>query len=124
MTIGTMATFGILWKDQAINLHWARYPESKPKSKTEEEGREEFKKILARRKDNWVRKDDDPERRHGYIAPSDAEANVALASEVTKDPELAAKLGDIGKWYSNELIDEVNAFDKAAIIKQAREFKA
>lgn len=110
--------------DQAINLHWARYPESKPKSKTEDEGRQEFKTILARRKDNWVRKDDDPEKRHGYITPSDAEANLVLASEITKDPGLAAKLGDLGKWYSNDLIEEVNAFDKAAIIKQAREFKA
>ncbi len=30
---------------------------------------------------------------------------------------------DVGEYYTNELIDQVNNFDKAAIIKQAESYK-
>ena len=108
--------------DQAINIHWALYPESKPKSKSEEEGRQEFKTILGQRKDNWLRPDADPEKRIGYISPSAMRNSVVLATEISKDPQLESKIGDANRLFTNELIDEVNAFDKAAILKQAKEF--
>ena len=47
---------------------------------------------------------------------------MALASEVIRDPQLASKIGDLNRLFTNDLIDEVNAFDRNAVIKQAREF--
>ena len=108
--------------DEAIKLHWELYLESRPKSKTDAEGMQDVKVILARRKDNWIRREDDPEKRIGYMNPEDVKANLNLAVDITKDPQLPAKLGDVNKWVTNDLIDEVNAFDNEAVIKQAREY--
>jgi NitT/TauT family transport system substrate-binding protein len=41
----------------------------------------------------------------------------------TNNPDLAKQMGDGSKVFTNELIDEVNDFDKAAIIAQAKDFK-
>ena len=109
--------------DQAIRIHWDLYPESKPKSKTLDEGLVEFRTILARRKDNWMRREDDPDQRMGAIDPADVKANLAIASEIAKDPNLAAKIGDVNRLFTNEIINEVNDFDRKAIVKQAQEFR-
>lgn len=109
--------------DQAINLHWALYPESKPKTKTEDEARKELQFILKDRKQNWMRRDNDADKRIGASSVTEWKANIQSASETSKNPKLAAEIGDPNVVFTNELIDEVNDFDKAAVIKQAREFK-
>jgi len=43
---------------------------------------------------------------------------LALASEVIRDPQLASKIGDLHRLFTNDLI----AFDRNTVIKQAREF--
>jgi NitT/TauT family transport system substrate-binding protein len=49
--------------------------------------------------------------------------NIDTAAETSKNPQLAQELGDPNRLFSNELIDEINAFDKSAVIKLAREFR-
>lgn len=108
---------------QAINIHWALYPESKSKTKSEDESRKEFEFLLKDRKNNWVRGEDDPEKRMGSVNASEAKALVALAAETSGDPQLGAKLGDTSAIFVNDLVDEINAFDKAAVVQQALSFK-
>jgi hypothetical protein len=36
---------------------------------------------------------------------------------------LPQQIGDLGNVYANEMVDEINNFDKAAVVKQAKEFK-
>lgn len=62
--------------DAAIDLHWAVYPESRPKGRSEEEARKELHFI-----------------------------------------------GDVNRLFTNELIDDINAFDKQAVIKAAKAFR-
>ncbi|CAN5624985.1 ABC transporter substrate-binding protein [soil metagenome] len=109
--------------DQAINIHWALYPESKPKSKTEDEARKELQFILKDRKQNWMRRDNDADPRIGASSLAEWRANIDTAAETSKNPKLAAEIGDPNGVFTNELIDEVNDFDKAAVIRQAKEFK-
>ena len=109
--------------DQAINIHWDLYPESKPKGKTEDEARRELHYILKRRMQNWMRRPDDPDQRMGAQTLAEWKTNIETAAQTSKNPQLAAQLGDTSKLFTNELIDEVNAFDKAAVIKQAQAFK-
>jgi NitT/TauT family transport system substrate-binding protein len=109
--------------DQAINIHWALYPESKPKGKTEDEARKELHYILQRRMQNWMRRPDDPDQRMGAQTAAEWKTNIDIAAATSKNPQLAAQLGNPGNVFSNELIDEVNAFDKAAVIQQAKSFK-
>jgi len=109
--------------EQAIHAHWAQYPESKPKSKSEEEAKTEMLFLLGRRLENLMRGPDDRDQRMGATDIETWKGFIDVASEVVNDPDLASKLGDPQKLFTNELIDDVNDFDKAAIVKQAREFR-
>lgn len=109
--------------DAAFDAHWAVYPESRPKGKTEDEARKEMKFILKDRKENWMRRADDPDQRMGASSLAEWKAHIEVTTETAKMPDLASKV-DAGKVFSNELIDEVNQFDKAAVVALARSFKA
>ncbi|HKW83696.1 MAG TPA: ABC transporter substrate-binding protein [Burkholderiaceae bacterium] len=110
--------------DAAIDLHWAVYPESRPKGRSEDEARKELTFILKDRKNSWMRRPDDPDQRIGAMSLAEWKANVEMAAESSKNPRLADELGDPNRLFTNELIDEINAFDKQAVIQTAKAFKA
>lgn len=109
--------------DAGIDLHWAVYPESKPKGRTEDEARKELNFILKDRKNSWMPRPDDPDQRMGASSLAEWKANIAMAAESSRNPRLAEELGDPNRLFSNELIDEVNAFDKQAVVEMAKSFK-
>lgn len=109
--------------DAAIDAHWAVYPESRAKGKTDDEARREMKFILKDRKENWMRRTDDPDQRWGASNLAEWKAHLEVAAETSKNPDLPKQV-DPRKAFSNELIDEVNAFDKNAIVQMAKTFKA
>jgi NitT/TauT family transport system substrate-binding protein len=51
------------------------------------------------------------------------QANIEMTAESSKNPKLAAELGDPNRLFTNELIDDINAFDKQAIIQLAKAFR-
>ena len=107
---------------QAIHAHWAQYPESRPKSKDEKDAIAEMLFLLKRRLDNMMRDPADTDQRMGASNLDAWKGFIDMARQVSNDPDLATKLGDPNRLFTNELIDEVNDFDKAAIIKRAMEF--
>jgi len=109
--------------DAAIDLHWAVYPESRPKGRSEEEARKELNFILKDRKNNWMRRPDDPDQRIGASDLAEWRSNIATTAETSKNPRLAQELGDPNRLFSNELIDEINAFDRQAVVQMAKEFR-
>ncbi|MBO9643922.1 MAG: ABC transporter substrate-binding protein [Pseudacidovorax sp.] len=109
--------------DAAIDLHWAVYPESKPKSRSLDEARKELNFILKDRKNSWMRRPDDPDQRMGASSLAEWKANVDLAAESSRNPRLAEELGDPNRLFTNELIDDINAFDKQAVVGMATPFK-
>lgn len=109
--------------DAAIDLHWAVYPESKPKGRSEEEARKELAFILKNRKNSWMRRPDDPDQRMGASSLAEWNTNIEMATESSRNPKLAEELGDPNRLFTNELIDEINAFDKPAVIRMAQGFK-
>jgi NitT/TauT family transport system substrate-binding protein len=108
--------------DAAIDAHWGVYPQSKPKGKTEDEARREMKFILKDRKENWMRRPDDPDQRFGASSLAEWKAHLAAAAETSRNPELPRQV-DVSRAFSNELIDEINAFDRKAIVQMAASFK-
>jgi NitT/TauT family transport system substrate-binding protein len=82
-----------------------------------------MKFILKDRKENWMRRPDDGDQRFGASSLEEWKAHLAVASETAKMPDLAKQV-DPKKVFSNELIDEVNAFDRKAIVQMAQSFKA
>lgn len=109
--------------DAAIDLHWATFPESRPKGRSEEEARKELNFILKDRKNNWMRHPDDPDQRIGAMSLAEWQANIKMTAESTKNAKLADEIGDPNRLFTNELIDEVNAFDRNAVIEMAKNFK-
>ena len=109
--------------DAAIDLHWAVYPESRPKGRSEEEARKELNFILKDRKNSWMRRPDDPDQRFGASNLAEWRANIEMAADSSKNPKLAEELGDPNRLFTNELIDDINAFDKQAVIQMARAFR-
>lgn len=110
--------------EAAIDAHWAVYPESRPKGRSEDEARKELAFILKDRKNSWMRRPDDPDQRMGASSLAEWKANIEMAAESSKNPKLAEELGDPSRLFTNELIDEINAFDKQAVVQMARNFKA
>ncbi|MDH6590329.1 NitT/TauT family transport system substrate-binding protein [Variovorax sp. TBS-050B] len=109
--------------EAAIDLHWAVYPESRPKGRSPEEARRELAFILKDRRNSWMRRPDDPDQRMGASSPAEWKANIEMTAESTRNPKLAEELGDPGRLFTNELIDDINAFDKQAVVQMAREFR-
>jgi NitT/TauT family transport system substrate-binding protein len=71
-----------------------------------------------------MRRPDDPDQRMGASSLAEWTANIALAAESSKNPKLAEELGDASRLFTNELIDEINAFDKQSVVEMAKAFKA
>lgn len=110
--------------DAGIDLHWAVYPESRPKGRSEDEARKELAFIMKDRKNSWMRRPEDPDQRMGASSLAEWNANIAMAADSSKNPKLAEELGDPTRLFTNELIDDINAFDKQAVVDMARGFKA
>jgi NitT/TauT family transport system substrate-binding protein len=108
---------------QAIGIHWMLYPDSKPKSKSDDESRKEIEIIMKQRKDNWIRRPDDPDQRWGASSLEEWKLMIAIAAESSNNPQLPQQVGDPASLFTNELVDEINDFDKAAILRQAAEFQ-
>jgi NitT/TauT family transport system substrate-binding protein len=108
---------------QALSIHWALYPDSKSKSKSEDESRKEIEIIMAQRRNNWIRRPDDPDQRWGASSLEEWRTLVAIAAESSNNAQLPEQVGDLNNVFTNDLIDEINDFDKAAIVKQASDFK-
>ena len=109
--------------DAGIDLHWAVYPESRPKGRSEEEARKELAFILKDRKNSWMRRPDDPDQRIGASSLAEWKVNIEMTAESSRNPKLAEELGDPNRLFTNELIDEINAFDKQAVVAMAKAFK-
>ena len=110
--------------EQCIQMHWEMYPESKPKSKSLDEAKAEMMFLLSKRMDHWMPPAENPDQRMGATTVDDWNALIAITSETAGDPQLAAKIGDPKKLFTSDMIDEINAFDREAIIRQAQAFKA
>jgi NitT/TauT family transport system substrate-binding protein len=108
---------------QALSIHWALYPDSKSKSKSDDESRKEIEIIMDQRRNNWIRRPDDPDQRWGASSLQEWKAMVAIAAESSNNPLLSEQIGDLSHVFTNDLIDEINDFDKDAIVRQAKDFR-
>lgn len=108
---------------QALNIHWALYPDSKPAGKSLDEARKEIEVILGQRRNNWIRWPDDPDQRWGASTAAEWKTLIDVTARSSNNPQLAQQIGDVSNVFTNELVDEINDFDKAAVARQAREFR-
>jgi NitT/TauT family transport system substrate-binding protein len=91
------------------------FPEAGVPSKSKEENVRDITVVVAKRSPLW--KASDPSiTKWGQMAEKEWRDEVEFM-------ELSGQIADVTQFYTNELIDEINAFDAEAIQKQARDHK-
>lgn len=104
--------------EAAIRIHWKVYPQTAPRDGVTDAAIKRELNVLAVRT-VLISKDAMKTNRWGDVPREMMEKFQNYLVET----EVLAKAQDVGTYYTNELIDEINKFDEAAIVKQAREFK-
>ena len=92
------------------------YPEAKPKGKTDADAVADAVFALEVRKEKWFPGPLETDRRMG------AQSQVEWVNAV-KIMELDDKIKDVTPLFTNDIIDECNKFDKAAVAQMAKSFK-
>ncbi len=102
--------------EAAVRLFWDMYPEAKPKGKTDADAVADAVFALEVRKEKWFPGPLETDRRMG------AQSQVEWVNAV-KIMELDDKIKDVTPLFTNDIIDECNKFDKAAVAQMAKSFK-
>ncbi len=97
----------------AIRLHWQMYPETKPKGKSDAEALKEALHVIHTRTGKWLPSDQDEDKRIGGSTLRQWQAQVRFVN-------LEDKFKDASILFTNDLLDDVNRFDRKAIEDQAK----
>ena len=99
--------------DLGVRMHWDLYPESKPKGISDEQAMQNTLYLLSRRAPKWFAR---PGAKDQRLGASSAE-EWALMTQYTGT---TAKIPDPGGLWTDDLIADVNSFDRDAIAAQAK----
>ncbi len=102
--------------ETAIRLHWEIYPETKPKGKSDAEALREALHVIKTRTYKWLPAPWQEDKRMGGSTLKQWQAMVRFAG-------VEDRIHDASVLFTNELLDEVNQFDRQAIEAQARSSK-
>ncbi len=99
--------------DAAIRLHWELYPEGKPKGRTDAQAMEEARAIMNVRIRKWLPQPGQADQRFGAQSLEQwrLQTRFAGVEDQVKTPS------DV---FTNDLLDDINDFDRNAVIAQAR----
>ncbi|HET9902114.1 MAG TPA: ABC transporter substrate-binding protein [Xanthobacteraceae bacterium] len=107
--------FAVTNPELSVKLHWEVYPETKPKGKTDAEALKEALHVVNARKAKWLAAPWQKDKRMGAMDLGEWEAQVEFAG-------LAGKIDRkmLESCFTNDLIDEINAFDAGAVRAAAK----
>lgn len=97
----------------AIRMHWQIYPETKPKGKSEAEALKEAVHVMQTRIWKWLPSEQDEDKRIGGSTLRQWQAQVRFVN-------LQDKLPDANVLFTNDILDDVNKFDRKAVEDQAK----
>ena len=109
--------FTITNPEAAIRLHWKAFPQNVSQSVSQEVAMENALKTLKVQVEGLRFQDDEPNARFGEFPRKGVEALGEVYGLTGRSPTAA-------QLFSNELIAEINAFDREKVIQQAKNFKA
>jgi NitT/TauT family transport system substrate-binding protein len=104
--------------EAAVRIHWARYPASKPTNMPEEQAMREAVHVLKARLAKY-RLGDRADPRFGAFTRDEWTSTQSFFLDVG----FINKRLDVGDYFTNDLIDGINRFDKAAVVGQAEAYK-
>lgn len=102
--------------EAAIRLHWKAFPQQVSQSISQEQAMDNALKTLKVQIEGLRFQDDEPKARFGEFPPRAVEALGEVYGLTGRAPTAA-------QLFSNELVAEINAFDREKVIQQAKNFK-
>ena len=110
--------FGLTNPEAAVRMHWKMYPQTRPQGMEETRAMQEAIHVFKARFESQ-RVDNRDDKRFG--ASSTAQWNRLKA--IYKEQGLIQGTVDVNEAFTNSLIDEINRFDQAAVIRQAKDYR-
>ena len=100
----------------AVLITWKMYPESRPKEANLEKALEQGLRISQLRMAGWT--NPKTNGKHGLFLEEDWKA---LGDFLLREKQIAQPV-PTSRMYTNDLIDEINNYDRQSIVQQARSF--
>ncbi|MGL5166934.1 MAG: ABC transporter substrate-binding protein [Afipia sp.] len=100
----------------AVLITWKLYPESRPKEPDPEKALAQGLKISQLRMAGWT--NPATKGKHGLFIDKDWEN---LGNFLLQEKQIA-KAVPTSRMFTNQFIDEINRYDRAAVLRQAKEF--
>jgi len=116
--IAKATVFGLANPEAAVRIHWKMYPQTKPQAGDEAKALKDALNVFNARF-MLQRVDNRPDPRFGIGTPVQWEKLQSIFKE-QKFIEGTVPAADL---YTSALIDQINKFDRAAIIAQAKAYK-
>jgi NitT/TauT family transport system substrate-binding protein len=104
--------------EAAVRIHWQKYPSSKPTNIPEDQAMREAVHVLQARLSKY-KLEGRADPRFGAFTRDEWTSTQAFFFDVG----LINKKPDVGEYFTNDLIDDINRFDKEAIIKKAESYR-
>lgn len=116
--IAKATLFGVTNPEAAVRIHWKLYPETKPQGIDEAKALKEAIHVFNARFD-LQRVDHREDKRYGAATTAQWER----LKQIYKDQKMIQGTVTTAEAAEPKLVDEINKFDKQAVIRQAREWK-
>jgi NitT/TauT family transport system substrate-binding protein len=101
--------------EAAVRIHWKMYPEQKPKGVTDAQALALGIRTFEVQTKGFIFRNDEPKLWGNYTAKSwDGYLDIY---------GLRSKISDPNRFYTNDLIAEINKFDVQKVIDEAKNFK-
>lgn len=111
--------FGVTNPEAAVRIHWKAYPQTKPQGVDDAKAMKDALNVFNSRFD-LQRVDNRPDKRYGIGTPEQWEK----LRTIYKEQKLVEGSVPSADYYTPALLAEINKFDQAAVIRQAKEYKA
>jgi NitT/TauT family transport system substrate-binding protein len=117
--VAKATVFGLANPEAAVRIHWKTYPQTRPTTGDEAQNLKDAIHVFnARFALQQVDGRDD--RRFGAATARQWQA----LQNIFKEQKLIAGAVSVADLYTGALVDQINAFDRDAIVRQAREYRA
>jgi NitT/TauT family transport system substrate-binding protein len=111
--------FAMANPEAAVRIVWEVWPHTKPTGKDDATALDDELKILSVRANHWRREPVGAERWGESV-----ERHYVAFLDFLYEQNVIRERVDGRDMYTNALIDEINKFDEAAIVKMAKDYKA
>jgi NitT/TauT family transport system substrate-binding protein len=116
--IARATLFGLTNPEAAVRIHWTAYPQTRPQGVDEAKALKEALHVFSARFE-LQRVDNRADKRYGIATPEQWEK----LKSIYKDQKLVEGTVPAADYYTSALVDQINRFDKDAVIRQARDYK-